>query len=366
MGYLQSGTYSSPWAYVSDPAPVTDYVLKHTGASSVDDLKSMDIAILLSVAKGQMPFPYGMYVDGDVLPKHPGQWLKDEAFVPFSVLGGYNHLDGYTFALEHLPHLARSGIIFKIEESDFLDIIDKNIVNHGVDRPQHSKDMIYNSYWPYETAWRPISGQIERRVAISQMITHEGFMVPLMNDLENVLDNRGWLFENSASPERGTLVLGTPYWVRATYGDMNDMTFKTKNRASGTLSGDIVELSNVFGSYISSFAQFADPTVLGTSKAPLARYSWSPYSDTHAGMRFRKHMSSSVRFEFEQRRLDMWNLVAEVDANSQPDPSDPTEAPTTTVKTTEKPTHAPSTVDPSGSAAGLGLSIVLLMLGLCL
>ena len=115
-----------------------------------------------------------MFVDNDILPMHPSKFLDDE-FVPFSVMSGYSRDDGYLFALEKIPTLRRSGMIFKLHGSDMNEMIDFNMINHNSERSDLVKDVIYNRYYNYETSWRNWAGQIELRVGIVNMITDEGF-----------------------------------------------------------------------------------------------------------------------------------------------------------------------------------------------
>ena len=98
---LQSGTYSSPWAYNQSPESTTNRILKNMNVESIEDLKSKPLGNILSSVTGTESFSFGMFVDGEILPKHPSKFLDDD-FVPFSVMAGYSRDDGYLFALEKM------------------------------------------------------------------------------------------------------------------------------------------------------------------------------------------------------------------------------------------------------------------------
>ena len=112
---------------------------------SIEDLKLKPLGNILSSVTGTESFSFGMFVDGEILPKHPSKFLDDD-FVPFSVMSGYSRDDGYLFALEKIPTLRRSGVIFKLDEKNMKEMIDFNMMNHNSDRNDLVKDMIFNKY----------------------------------------------------------------------------------------------------------------------------------------------------------------------------------------------------------------------------
>lgn len=178
---------------------------------------------------------------------------------------------------------------------------------------------------------------------------------PAANDLSKIPSGRGFMYRYNSASDRNVLGgLGTPLWIRATYGDQNADTFKSKERSD-------IEVSDVFVSYISSFLQFADPSIVGTQK-PSDRYAWQPYSDNRGVMQINKRRASAVSEMDKERFRSFWNMVAEMEEMENNDVDPVTDSPVDPV--------TDSVTDPvTTTAAGLVSKCSLLMtsvLVLCL
>ena len=59
---LQSGSFGSPWAYIRDPSVAMECVLDLVyGAESLDDLKDVELSLIMGTTVGCAAYPLGFY-----------------------------------------------------------------------------------------------------------------------------------------------------------------------------------------------------------------------------------------------------------------------------------------------------------------
>lgn len=308
---LQGGTFSSPWAFTEDPQKSLNCVLDNVyEAENIDDLKEIYLPLLMGTGVGCQPYPFGFYVDGNSensnLPVHPYGWLVEQKNqnnnIPFAVISGFNQMQGYDAAAEKNIRINKNGFVFKLSDETLNEYISENIFGHASNghentngifgRPKFTKDMIFDKYYPFSLSDNNNLFQRAIRQNIIQMITDEGYLYPAIKDLKTINQQNTWLYQfNPGHQESRKIFNGVPNWVSAKDGEHNFYTFKTN-------SGRDVELSNTFMAFVSNFAQYSDPTIIGTVE-PCQLFGWRNYNKDE----------SSTALVFEKSRFRDSNMV---------------------------------------------------------
>ena len=279
----------------NEVSKVTNCILDNfLDAENINDLKDMNLSRLLSSGVGCKYFPFGLTVDGEngILPKHPSHWLKENADnIPFAVIAGYNAHDGYTFTNEVSPKVGKNGIIFKYDAEEFSDFIALNIFNssfgslsqgQGLRNPETSPtaSAIFNKYYPYDSIANDEFFQRDIRQNMVEMVTEEGWIYPISQDLQTIQHDNTWLYQHDITIDTRFIMLITPFWVKSKHGEHNPLMFKSGDRD--------VETSNLWGYYIGNFAQWQNPQIKGTTSVIEKPVAWQSYKYMHNALIFKK------------------------------------------------------------------------------
>lgn len=328
--YLMSGTFSSPWAYTSDPEVTLNCVLDNFyNSESLEDLKSVDIKYLMGASVGCPAYNLGFYVNksdpNSNLRYHPADWLQENSGrnLKFSVVLGFNEHESYNDVIDFNPRFSKHGFIFKYGENIFQEFIKNNPYHQNAERSELEQELIFNHYYPFSLESLDNIFQRRLRETILDMYMDEKHVYPMLKDLKTINNNNAWLYKFTVTPpkrsdENRASFNAIPYWISALHNDYNNFINKVGNEKDRVIS-----ISNNLVCHLGNFVQHQNPQIIGTSKPDCNNYGWQNYKQNNGVLVIRndenrpEFLGTGMHANFKEREYNFWENLEAFRENSE-------------------------------------------------
>ncbi|XP_018898239.2 acetylcholinesterase [Bemisia tabaci] len=265
-GILQSGTLNMPWSYMEaekamqigkilvDDCNCNSSQLEENPTKVFACMRAVDAKIVSSQQWssyfGILGYPSAPTIDGEFLPKHPLELMKDQNFEDIELLIGSNRDEGTYFLLyDFLEFFEKDGPSL-LQRDKFLDIIHTIFKNFS---PLEKEAIIFQY-----TDWENLGDGYTNQKMIGEIVGDYFFICPSNYFAQVMSDNGAKIYYYYFTQRTSTNLWGE--WMGVMHGDEVEYVFGHPLNMSLQYNARERDLSNRIMEAFSKFAMTGKPT----------------------------------------------------------------------------------------------------------